>query len=130
MASPANRKYIPWKRVMEQLRAGHPLPDIAKWTVEAHIDTLRRRARTDLEPALYEEFRRLVWKNKRPSGGQYGIPGRRAVCGTTGGATAHYRRGEPLCFPCKVAKSDLFADYYQRKKQSRRDIHAFQEDDR
>lgn len=128
MASPANRKQISWQRVMSQLRAGHPLPDIAKWTVEAHIDTVRRRAKTDLEPAIYEEFCRLVWKNKRPSGGQYGTPGRRAECGTTGGATAHWRRGEPVCLACRVAKSVLYADYYKRKKS--RGKNALQEDDR
>lgn len=101
---------------MSQLRAGHPLPDIAEWTVQATQETIGRRAKTDLNPALYAEFRRLVMKNRRPSGGQFGEPGKRAICGTTGGATRHWRLGETPCLPCKIAKSVKFADYYQRRK--------------
>lgn len=121
------KKYIPWKQVMSQLRAGHPLPEIAKWTVGAHPHTLRRRSKTDLEPAIYEEFRRLVWKNKRPSGGKYGVPGQRAQCGTPAGAQRHYRRGEEACLPCKLAKSEHYIKYYEKKRKKK---NATEEDDR
>src|SRR5690606_34030784 len=100
---------IDWPLVLRQLRAGHPPPAIAEWTVGMTGANLSKRAKTDLHPAIYEEFRRLVYKNRRPSGGQYGTPGKRAECGTAGGATRHWRNGEPMCFACKVARSRRWA---------------------
>lgn len=108
------RQTIDWRLAFSWLRKGYPMREVAAF-FDLGPDRFGHRAKEQLPPDLYAEYKRLVLKNRqRPKL----IPH-----GTAKGYDMHKYRGEQACIPCCEARAKDARDRRAKRRRALALVH-------
>jgi hypothetical protein len=107
---------IDWDASFRWIENGYLTGDIAM-LYGMDVSSVARRARQEMDPARYAEWKRLNGINRRAL--MY-PEDKKAPCGTPAAYMRHRRDNEPIDEDCRLAHAKASKDYRERVKASRK----------